>query len=40
MDYKIADLNSKEYDAVKKAEAELKDSTGKEFIMIAWEKNK
>lgn len=29
MDYKIADLESKDYEAIKKAE---------DFVMIAWEK--
>lgn len=37
-EYKIADLNKKEEDEIKKAEKMIKDITGKEFIFIAWEK--
>lgn len=40
MNYKIADLDSKQYDSVKKAEKLMKDETGKDFVMIAWEKEK
>lgn len=40
MDYKIADLNQKQYNAVKRAEELIKKETGKEFVMIAWEKEK
>lgn len=40
MDYKIADLNEKQYNAVKRAEELIKEETGKEFVMIAWEKEK
>ena len=40
MEYKIADLNQKQYDAVKKAEELVREETGKEFVMIAWEKEK
>lgn len=38
MDYKIADVNSKEFSAIKKAEDLLKKETGKDIVMIAWEK--
>lgn len=40
MDYKIADLNEKDYEAIKKAENLVKNETGKDFVMIAWEKHK
>lgn len=40
MEYKIANLNQKQYDAVKKAEELVREETGKEFVMIAWEKEK
>ena len=39
-DYKIADLTSKEYEAIKKAESSLNSETNKNFILIAWEKSK
>ena len=38
MDYKIAVLESKDYEAIKKAEDFVKKETGKDFVMIAWEK--
>lgn len=38
MNYKIAELNSTEYDAVKKVEEQLKKETGQDFVMIAWKK--
>ena len=38
MDYKIAELTNKDY--VKKAESLVKKETGKDFVMIAWEKEK
>ena len=38
LDYKIAEVNSKEYEAIKQAEQQVKKETGKDFIMIAWEK--
>lgn len=39
MNYKIANLNEKDYEAIKKAENLVKKETGKDFIMIAWEKH-
>ncbi|MBC5996329.1 hypothetical protein H8923_06105 [Romboutsia hominis] len=36
--FEIANLDSKEQDAIKKAEAQVKSETGKDIIMIAWEK--
>lgn len=38
MDYKVADVNSKEYEAIKKAETLMKNETNKDFVLIAWEK--
>ena len=38
MDYKIAELTNKDYESVKKAESLVKKETGKDFVMIAWEK--
>lgn len=35
--YEIADISKKEQDALKKAELILKEETGKDFILIAWE---
>ena len=40
MEYKIASLDSKQYDAVKKAEKLMEEEKGKEYVMIAWEKDK
>ena len=40
MDYKIAELTNKDYESVKKAESLVKKETGKDFVMIAWEKEK
>ena len=40
MNYKIAEINKEEIEAIKKAENLVKSETGKEFIMIAWEKIK
>lgn len=37
-DYKIASITKDEEVAIKKAEAEIKKETGKDFVMIAWEK--
>ncbi|EES48503.1 hypothetical protein [Clostridium botulinum] len=39
MNYNIADINQKEFETIKKAEKLIKDETGKDFVMIAWEKN-
>lgn len=36
--YEIAHVNKQEEEAIKKAEAILKSETGKDFIVIAWEK--
>ncbi|HSQ88844.1 hypothetical protein [Romboutsia sp.] len=36
--YEIAHVSEKEEAAIKKAESELKSSTGKDFVVIAWEK--
>ncbi len=36
--YEIASISPKEQEAIKKAELDLKKSTGKEFVVIAWEK--
>lgn len=38
MSYKIADVNSQEFEAIKKAEALMKSETNKDFVLIAWEK--
>ena len=38
MDYKIADINNKDFSAIKKAEDLLKKETGTDMVMIAWEK--
>ncbi|WP_294351131.1 hypothetical protein [uncultured Clostridium sp.] len=38
MNYKIADVNQKEFDAIKKAEELMKKETGKDFVLIAWNK--
>lgn len=40
MEYKIAKLDTKQYDAVKKAENLMKKETGRDLVMIAWEKEK
>ncbi|MCR8745028.1 hypothetical protein [Romboutsia lituseburensis] len=37
-DFEIAHLTEKEESAIKKAENELKNETGKDFVVIAWEK--
>lgn len=36
--YQIAHITKQEEEAIKKAEAVLKTETGKEFVVIAWEK--
>lgn len=36
--YQIASIIKSEEAAIKKAEAEVKKETGKDFVMIAWEK--
>lgn len=38
MNYKITNPNTKELELIKKAENSIKNETGKDFIMIAWEK--
>lgn len=40
MDYKVAQVSKEEIEAIKKAENLIKSETGKEFVMIAWEKIK
>lgn len=37
--YQIASITKAEEAAIKKAEAEVKKETGKDFVMIAWEKD-
>ncbi|SFU57126.1 hypothetical protein SAMN04487886_106112 [Clostridium sp. DSM 8431] len=39
MNYKIADINSNEFKAIKDAENLVKKETGKDFVLIAWEKS-
>ena len=36
--YQIASITEAEVAAIKKAEAEIKKETGKDFVIIAWEK--
>lgn len=36
--YHIANITEAEEMAIKKAEADIKKATGKDFVMIAWEK--
>lgn len=36
--FKIAEVKENEREAIEKAERTLKDETGKDFILIAWEK--
>ena len=38
MHYRVAELNEKEFQAVKKVEAIMEEETGKKYVMIAWEK--
>ena len=38
--FHIANVTSADEAAIKKAEAEIKKETGKDFVMIAWEENK
>lgn len=40
MNYKLAAINEKECETIKKVEKLIKNETGKEFVMIAWEKGK
>ncbi|WP_270939868.1 hypothetical protein [Romboutsia lituseburensis] len=35
--FEIAHLTEKEENAIKKAETELKNETGKDFVVIAWQ---
>ena len=39
-DFCIANLTTAEQQAVSAAEAHLKSSTGKDYVIIAWEKDK
>ena len=36
MHYRVAELNEKEFQAVKKVEAIMEEETGKKYVMIAW----
>ncbi|MGG7163495.1 hypothetical protein [Clostridium ihumii] len=36
--YKVADVGSVEQEAINKCEKIVKEETGKDFVMIAWEK--
>lgn len=36
--YEIAHISQKEEEAIRKAEMSLKSETGKDFVIIAWEK--
>lgn len=36
--YSIASISKEDESAIKKAEALIKQETGKDFVMIAWEK--
>lgn len=36
--FEVAHIGQKEEDAIKKAENLIKQETGKDFVMIAWEK--
>ena len=38
MHYRVAELNEKEFQAVKKVEAIMEEETGKKYVMIAGEK--
>lgn len=38
MNYKIANLTNSEFNVIKKAEEQIKNETGKDFVMIAWKK--
>jgi hypothetical protein len=38
--YKIASLKEHDYDEIKSFEDKIKMETGKDFVLIAWEKNK
>ena len=40
MHYRVAELNEKEFQAVKKVEAIMEEETGKKYVMIALEKEK
>ena len=40
MEYKVAEVSEIEFEAIKKEEKLMKDETGKDFIMVAWERNK
>lgn len=39
MNYKIADIDEKEFNAVKNAESLVKNETGKDYVLIAYEKS-
>lgn len=40
MDYKIANLDSKDFESIQKAESLIKNETNKDYVLIAWEKTK
>lgn len=40
MDYKIANVSKEECDAINEAEKLVKNETGKNFVLIAYEKTK
>lgn len=40
MKYKIANVTEDEFNTIKKAEKFMKAETGKDFILIAWQKYK
>lgn len=40
MEYKVAEVSKVEFEVIKKAEKLMKDETGKDFVMVAWEKSK
>lgn len=39
MDYKIADITTKDCEAITDAEKLMKEKTGKDFVLIVWERN-
>lgn len=38
MNYKLANINEKECESIKRVEELIKNETGKDFVLIAWEK--
>lgn len=39
LNYKLADLKEKDYSYFKSIEDKIKTETGKNFVLVAWEKN-